>query len=133
MNSLIEPPIPGTFKFKTLEKVDELKRNLAYYEKALARARGVSRCRKFESLMDETLDRCDFSDDSNSDESEGDDGTGENEDNNDNDITEPKKSSVPSVVSKNKMTKKGPPTDPHSYYYAKLLYLELNFTQNNHA
>ena len=42
MDSLIEPPVPGTPKFKMLEKENErLKRNLACYEKALARARGL--------------------------------------------------------------------------------------------
>ena len=64
MDSLIEPPVPGTPKFRMLEKENErLKRNLAYYEKALARARGMSRCWKFESIIDGTVDRCDFSDD----------------------------------------------------------------------
>ena len=49
MDSLIEPPVPGTPKFTLLEKENErLKCNLAYYEKALAKARGLSRCRKFE-------------------------------------------------------------------------------------
>ena len=77
MDSLIEPAVPGTPKFTLLEKENErLKRNLAYYEKALARARGLSRCRKFESIIDGTVDRCDFSDDTNSDESsDGDDNT----------------------------------------------------------
>ena len=77
MDSLIEPPVLGTPKFTLLEKENErLKRNLAYYEKALARARGLSRCRKFESIIDGTVDRCDFSDDTDSDESsEGDDST----------------------------------------------------------
>ena len=77
LDSLIEPPIPGTTKFKMLEKENErLKRNLAYYEKALARARGVSRCRKFESIIDGTVDCCDFSDDTNSDySSDGEDDT----------------------------------------------------------
>ena len=80
MDSLIEPPVPGTPKFMMLEKENErLKQNFAYYEKALARARGVSRCRKFESMIDGTVDRCDFSDDTNSDESDGDDDTDENE------------------------------------------------------
>ena len=80
MDSLIEPPVPGTPKFRMLKKENErLKRNLAYYEKALARARGVSRCRKFESIKEGTVDRCDFSDDTNSDESsDGDDDTNEN-------------------------------------------------------
>ena len=74
MDSLIEPSMPGTTKFKMLEKENEkLKKNLAYYEKALARARGVSRCRKFESIIDGTVDCCEFSDDTNSDESDGDD------------------------------------------------------------
>ena len=37
IDSLIEPPIPGTPKFMMLEKENKrLKRNLAYYEKALA-------------------------------------------------------------------------------------------------
>jgi len=68
MDSIVEPPVPGTPKFTLLEKENErLKRNLAYYEKALARARGLSRCRKFESIIDGTVDRCDFSDDTNSD------------------------------------------------------------------
>ena len=80
MDSLIEPQVPGTPKFMMLKKENErLKRNLAYYEKALARARGVSRCRKFESIIDGTVDRCDFSDDTNSDaSSDGDDDTDEN-------------------------------------------------------
>ena len=74
MDSLIEPPMPGTTKFKMLENENEkLKQNLAYYEKALARARGVSRCRKFESIIDGTVNCCEFSDDTNSDESDGDD------------------------------------------------------------
>ena len=82
MDSLIEPPVPGTLKFMLLEKENErLKRNLAYYEKALARARGLSRCQKFESIIDGTMDRCDFSDDTNSDESsDGDDDTDGTED-----------------------------------------------------
>ena len=43
MDSLIEPPKPGTTKFTMLEKENErLKQNLAYVEKTLARARGVS-------------------------------------------------------------------------------------------
>ena len=85
MDSLIEPPVPGTPKFTLLEKENErLKRNLAYYEKALARARGLSRCQKFESIIDGTVDRCDFSDDTNSDESsDGDDDTDGSEDNDD--------------------------------------------------
>ena len=59
-----------------LEKENErLKQNLAYYEKALARARGLPRCRKFESITDGTVDRCEFSDDTESDESDGDDYT----------------------------------------------------------
>ena len=82
MDSLIEPPVPGTPKFTMLEKDNKkLKRNLTYYEKALARARGVSRCRKFESIIDGTVDRCDFSDDTKSDESDGDEDIDENEDN----------------------------------------------------
>ena len=89
MDSLIEPPILGTSKFKLLEKENErLKRNLAYFEKALARARGVSRCRKFESIIDGTVDRCDFSDDTNSDESDEDmDGTEEEDEEDDTDGT----------------------------------------------
>ena len=90
MDSLIEPPLPGTSKYMMLEKENErLKQNLAYCEKSLARARGVSRCRKFESITDGTVDRCDFSDDTNSDESDdGDDDTDENEDNDEDDDTE---------------------------------------------
>ena len=90
MDSLIEPPIPGTTKFMMLEKANEsLKRNLAYCEKTLARARGVSRCRKFESIIDRTVDRCDFSDDTYSDESDGDDDTdGTEEDDEDEDMEE---------------------------------------------
>ena len=73
MDSLVEPPVPGTPKFTLLEKENErLKRNLAYYEKALAKARGLTRCRKFESIIDGTVDRCDFRDDINSGESDGD-------------------------------------------------------------
>ena len=64
-----------------LEKENvRLKKNLAYHEKALARARGVWRCRKFESIIEGTVDRCDFSDDTYSDESsDGDDDPDENE------------------------------------------------------
>ena len=90
MDSLIEPPVPGTPKFTMLEKENErLKRNLAYYEKALAKARGVSRCREFESIIDGSMERCEFSDETNSDESDGDesdsdesdgDGSGEDDD-----------------------------------------------------
>ena len=88
MDSLIEPPVPGTPKFALLEKENErLNRNLAYYEKALARARGLSRCQKFESIIDGTVDRCDFSDDTNSDESDGDD-TDENEEDDEDDVTD---------------------------------------------
>ena len=61
---------------------------LAYVEKTLARARGVSRCRKFESIIDGTVDRCDFSDDTYSEESDGEDDpdeTEEDEDGDDND------------------------------------------------
>ena len=44
MDSLTEPPTPETPQFQMLKKENErLKRNLAYYEKALARARGVWR------------------------------------------------------------------------------------------
>ena len=86
MDSLFEPPTPGTTKFKMLEKENEkLKQNLAYYEKALAKARGVSRCRKFESIIDGTVDCCEFSDDTNSDESDGDDDNDENEEYDDED------------------------------------------------
>ena len=86
MDSLVEPPVPGTPKFTLLEKENErLKRNLAYYEKALARARGLSRCRKFESIIDGTVDRCDFSDDTDSDESDGDDDSDENEEDDEDD------------------------------------------------
>ena len=93
MDSLIEPPVPGTPKFLMLEKENErLKRNLAYYEKALARARGMSRCRKFESIIDGTVDRCEFSDDTDSDESDEDndeDGyTDRSEDNDEDDYTD---------------------------------------------
>ena len=93
MDSLVEPPVPGTPKFTLLEKENErLKRNLAYYEKALAKARGLSRCRKFESIIDGTVDRCDFSDDTYSDESsDGDDdtdGTGEDDEDDVTDGTE---------------------------------------------
>ena len=90
MDSLIEPPKPGTIKFTMLEKENErLKRNLAYYEKALARARGVWRCRKFESIIDGTVDRCDFSDDTNSDESsDGEDDPDENEEDDGDDGTD---------------------------------------------
>ena len=74
MDSLIEPPIPGTPKSTMLEKENEkLKRNLACYEKTLARARGVSRCRQFESIIDGAVDRCDFNDDTYSDDGGNDD------------------------------------------------------------
>ena len=81
LDSLVEPPKPGTIKFTLLEKENKrLKQNLAYVEKALARARGVWRCRKFESIIDGTVDRCDFSDDTYSDESnDGEDDPDKNE------------------------------------------------------
>ena len=41
----------------------------------------MSRCRKFESIIDGTVDRCEFSDDTASDESDEDDDAYENEDN----------------------------------------------------
>ena len=89
MDSLIEPPVPGTPKFTMLEKENEkLKRNLAYYEKALARARGLSRCRQFESIIDGSMDRCDFSDDTDSDESDGDDDDTDGTEDNDEDDDE---------------------------------------------
>ena len=71
-----------------MQKNERFKRNLAYYEKALARAKGVSRCRTFESLVNGTVDCCDFSDDTNSDESDRDDDTDENEDNDEDDDTD---------------------------------------------
>ena len=52
---------------------ERLKRNLSYYAEALARTRVLSRCQKFESMIDGTVNRCDCSDDSNSVESGGDD------------------------------------------------------------
>ena len=74
LDSLIEPSKYGTTKFAMLKKDKErLKQNLAYVEKALEEAQGVSRCRKFESIIDGTVDRCDFSDDTYSEESNGDD------------------------------------------------------------
>ena len=81
MDSLIKPPKPGTIKFTMLEKENErLKQNLAYVEKALARARGVWMCRKFESIIDETVDRCDFSKYTYREESsDGEDDSDENE------------------------------------------------------
>ena len=91
MDSLIEPPVPGTPKFMMLEKENErLKQNFAYYEKALARARGVSRCRKFESIIDKTVDRCNFSDDTdeNEDNDEGDYTDGTEEDDEEEDMDE---------------------------------------------
>ena len=90
MDSLIEPPVPGTPKYMMLKKDNErLKRNLAYYEKALARARGLSRCRKFESIIDGTVDRCDFSDDTDSDESsDGDDDTDGSGEDDEDDVTD---------------------------------------------
>ena len=58
---------------------DEKERNQVYYEKALARVRGVSRCRKFESMIDGTVDCCDFSDDTNHSDGDFDiDNDGEN-------------------------------------------------------
>ena len=65
-----------------------MKQNLAYYEKALAKARGVTRCRKFESIIDNTVERYDFSDDTYSDESsdeeeEEDDSSVENDEDDD--------------------------------------------------
>ena len=57
-----------------------MKQNLANVGKALARARSVWRCRKFESIIDGTVDRCDFSDDTYSDESsDGEDDPDEDE------------------------------------------------------
>ena len=80
---------PLTPKFTLLENENKrLTRNLAYYEKALARARGLSRCRKFESIKDGTVDRCDFSDDTDSGESDGYDDSDENEENDEDENTD---------------------------------------------
>ena len=85
MDSLTEPTAPGSLLFKQLEKENKrLKQILTHQEKALAQAKGESRCRKFESIIDGTVDRCDYSDDTNSDEdSEEEDDTDENEDGDD--------------------------------------------------
>ena len=54
----------------------------------MARARGLSRCRKFESIIEGTVDRCDFSADTNSDESVGGYDTGETEEDEEDDDTD---------------------------------------------
>ena len=69
MDSLTEPAVPESLQFKILEKQNRrLKHNIDHLEKALAKARGVSRCRKFESIVDGTVDRCEFSEETDSDE-----------------------------------------------------------------
>ena len=81
MQELLEPPTPGCVQYKLLEdETKTLRSLLKYHVKALARAKGISKIRKFES-MDGTMKYFDYSDDTNSDDSID----GEDEEDNDED------------------------------------------------
>ena len=78
MQEVEEPPTPGSIQYKLLEDENKTLRQLLKQQvKALARATGLSRIRKFESL-DGTIDYFDYSDDTNSDDNN--DGEDEEED-----------------------------------------------------
>ena len=70
MQEVEEPPTPGSIQYKLLKDENKTLRYLLKKQvKALARASGLSRIRKFESL-DGTIDYFDYSDDTNSDYSD---------------------------------------------------------------
>ena len=97
MQEVEEPPTPGSIQRKLLEDENKTLRYLLKKQvKALARASGLSRIRKFESL-DGTIDYFDYSDDTNSDNStdgedeedeEDEDGTNKTEDSDEDDDTD---------------------------------------------
>ena len=71
MQEVEEPPTPGSIQYKLLEDENKTLRYLLKKQvKALARANGLSRIRKFESIIDGTIDYFDYSDDTNSDDCE---------------------------------------------------------------
>ena len=85
MQEVEEPPTHGSIQYILLEDENKTLRKLLKTQvKALARATGLSRIRKFESL-DGTIDYFDYSDDTNSDDSN--DGEDEEEDEEDEDGT----------------------------------------------
>ena len=91
MQEVEEPPTPGSIQYKLLEDEKKtIKHLLKNQVKALARATGLSRIRKFESL-DGTIEYFDYSDDTNSDDSndeEDEDGTNEIKDCDEDDDTD---------------------------------------------
>ena len=97
MQEVEDPPTPGSIQYKLLEDENKTLRYLLKKQvKALARASGLSRIRKFESL-DGTIDYFDYSDDTNSDDGndgedeeheEDEDATNTNEDNDEDDDTD---------------------------------------------
>ena len=94
MQELLEPPTPGCIQYKLLEDENKTLRSLLkYHVKALAKEKGISRIRKFESLAG-TIDYFDYSDDTNSDDSndgedeEDEDATNKNEDSDEEDDTD---------------------------------------------
>ena len=97
MQEVEEPPTPGSIQYKLLGDENKTLRYLLKKQvKALARATGLSRIRKFESL-DGTIDYFDYSDDTNSDKSkesddeedeEDEDGSNKNDDSDEDDDTD---------------------------------------------
>ena len=94
MQEVEDPPTPGSIQYKLLEDENKTLRYLLKKQvKALARASGLSRIRKFESL-DGTIDYFDYSDDTNSDDSndgedeEDEDATNKNKDSDEDDATD---------------------------------------------
>ena len=84
MQAVEEPPTHGSIQYKLLEDENKTLRYLLKKQvKALARASGLSRIRKFESL-DGAIEYLDYSDDTNSDDSndgeDEEDATNTNED-----------------------------------------------------
>ena len=97
MQEVEEPPTPGSIQYKLLKDENKTLRYLLKKQvKALARASGLSRIRKYESL-EGTIDYFDYSDDTNSDHSndgedeedeEDEDSTSTNEDSDEDDDTD---------------------------------------------
>ena len=88
MQEVEEPPTPGSIQYKLLEDENQTLRYLLKKQvKALARATGLSRIRKFESL-DGTIDYFDYSDDTNSDDSNDGEDEEEEEDSDEDDYTD---------------------------------------------
>ena len=88
MQEVEEPPTPGSIQYKLLEDENQTLRYLLKKQvKALARATGLSRIRKFESL-DGTIDYFDYSDDTNSDDSNDGEDEEDEEDSDEDDNTD---------------------------------------------